>query len=83
MFHRSGRETFANFPVETLLVGMATIKQFEDLDAWQAARTLANAIYSISSIGKFSHDISLKHQMRRSAISTMSNIAEGFERDGN
>lgn len=62
---------------------MATIKQFEDLDAWQVARTLANVIYSISSTGKFSHDISLKNQIRRSAISTMSNIAEGFERDGN
>ena len=62
---------------------MATIKQFEDLDAWQAARVLAGAIYTASSTSRFSKDFSLKSQIRRSAISAMSNIAEGFERDGN
>jgi hypothetical protein len=35
-------------------MGMATIKQFEDLDDWQAARALAKAIYSTSSAGEFS-----------------------------
>ena len=62
---------------------MGTIKQFEDLDVWQAARALTKAIYSASSAGKFSKDFSLKDQIRGSAISAMSNIAEGFERDGN
>jgi four helix bundle protein len=62
---------------------MATIMKFEDLDAWQAARSLAKAVYAISSIGRFSKDFILKNQIRRSAISAMSNIAEGFERDGN
>ena len=62
---------------------MGTIKQFEDLDVWQAARALTKAIYAASSAGKFSKDFSLKDQIRGSAISAMSNIAEGFERDGN
>jgi four helix bundle protein len=62
---------------------MATIMKIEDLDAWQAARSHAKAVYAISSIGRFSKDFILKNQIRRSAISAMSNIAEGFERDGN
>jgi four helix bundle protein len=62
---------------------MAIIMKFEDLDAWRAARVFAGAVYAASSIGKFSKDFSLKDQIRRSAISAMSNIAEGFERDGN
>ncbi len=62
---------------------MGTIRQFEDLDAWQASRTLATEIYTASSTGTFSRDFGLKNQIRRSAVSAMSNIAEGFERDGN
>jgi len=62
---------------------MPTIKQFEDLEVWRAARALVKAVYRISSMGEFATDFSLTNQMRRSAISVMSNIAEGFERDGN
>lgn len=32
---------------------------------------------------EFSRDFGLKNQMRRASVSTMSNIAEGFERGGN
>ncbi|MEW6181618.1 MAG: four helix bundle protein [Bacillota bacterium] len=54
----------------------------EDLEAWKKARELARIIYQITSAGEFSHDFSLRDQIRRAAISVMSNIAEGFECKG-
>lgn len=62
---------------------MPTFDRFENIDAWQAARHLARDVYGITSEGAFRRDFGLRDQMRRSAVSTMSNIAEGFERDGN
>ena len=59
---------------------MAEIKRFEDIEAWQRARQLVQAIYEISSLGDFAKDFGLKEQIRRAAVSVMSNIAEGFER---
>src|SRR6266536_2674007 len=59
---------------------MATVRQFEDLQVWQEARTLAQAAYSIASQGPFRRDFGLRDQITRAATSTMSNIAEGFER---
>lgn len=58
---------------------MATAKRFEDLEVWQKAKELTNLIYSRSSSGAFSRDFGLRDQMRRAAVSIMSNIAEGFE----
>ncbi len=62
---------------------MPTIKQFEDLEVWRAARALTKAIYRVSSTGQFARDFQLTNQIRRSANSVMSKIAEGFEGDGN
>ncbi len=59
---------------------MATVRQFEDLSVWQYARRLVNAVYSASKVRVFERDYALREQIRRAAISTMSNIAEGFER---
>ena len=58
---------------------MATVKQFEELDVWQRSREFANLIYSFSKSGAFSRDFALRDQIRRTAVSIMSNIAEGFE----
>lgn len=58
------------------------IKTFEDLIAWQKARELTKAVYQLTSDSKFSRDYCLKDQMRRSSVSVMSNIAEGFDRGG-
>jgi four helix bundle protein len=58
---------------------MATVERFEDLQVWQRAKALANLIYDFSSSGEFARDFGLRDQMRRAAISVMSNIAEGFE----
>lgn len=59
---------------------MATVKQFEDLVCWQKARELTKFIYDISKFRYFDMDYGLKDQIRRAAVSVMSNIAEGFDR---
>lgn len=46
------------------------------------AREIANEIYKLSSVDAFNRDFGLRNQMRDSSVSIMSNIAEGFERDG-
>lgn len=58
---------------------MSTAKRFEELDVWQRAKELTNLIYGFSSEGAFSRDFGLRDQIRRAAVSIMSNIAEGFE----
>jgi four helix bundle protein len=58
---------------------MATIKRFEDIEAWQTARILTQLVYRLSNQGAFGRDFGLRDQMRRAAVSVMSNIAEGFE----
>ncbi|HDY88283.1 MAG TPA: four helix bundle protein [bacterium] len=62
---------------------MSEIQQFEDLDTWQKAREFTRIIYEISSSGKFAKDVGLRDQIRRSSVSVLSNISEGFERGGN
>ena len=61
---------------------MATIRRFEDLDAWQKARELVRFVYAYAGSGRFAKDFGLRDQIRRAAVSVMSNIAEGFERGG-
>src|SRR5215467_7940315 len=58
---------------------MATASTFEELEIFQSARSLTRSIYTISNSGAFSKDYGLRDQMRRAAVSIMSNIAEGFE----
>jgi len=60
---------------------MAKIKRFKDIEAWKKARELVKEIYIITeSKALFKRDFSLKDQIRRSVISVMSNIAEGYAR---
>ena len=59
---------------------MAIIRRFEDIQAWQKARELVRAVYDASGKGSFQCDYALRDQIRRAAISCMSNIAEGFAR---
>jgi len=58
---------------------MPTISRFEEIEAWQTARALTLQVYAVSGQGSFAHDFGLRDQMRRAAVSIMSNIAEGFE----
>jgi four helix bundle protein len=57
-----------------------TLNRFEDLVAWQKARSLTKAIYQETRRGDFAKDFGLANQIQRAAVSVMSNIAEGFDR---
>ena len=59
------------------------VKNFEDLEIWKDARLLTKAIYRMTKDGGFAKDFALRDQIRRAAVSILSNIAEGFERGGN
>jgi len=61
---------------------MNKIERFEDIIAWQKARALTKEVYTVTKIGPFLKDFGLKDQIQRSSVSTMANIAEGFERGG-
>jgi len=62
---------------------MATIKRFEELECWQEAREFVKLIYELTKKAKFRRDFELVSQVRRSAVSSMANIAEGFHRNSN
>src|ERR1041385_6908458 len=58
------------------------IERFEDILAWQKARELTRQVYTCTKVGAFERDFGLKDQIQRASVSTMGNIAEGFERGG-
>ena len=60
---------------------MAAIAKFEDLDAWKLARALTAKIYRFAKEGSFARDYGFRDQICRAAVSVVSNIAEGFERN--
>jgi four helix bundle protein len=61
---------------------MSTFTKFQEIEAWQKARELTRRIYDVSGQGQFARDFALRDQIRRAAISIMSNIAEGYGRGG-
>lgn len=61
---------------------MATFRQFEEIEAWQKARELTRIVYELSGRAQFAKDFGLRDQIRDASVSSMANIAEGFERDG-
>ena len=61
---------------------MPRIQRFEDLEAWKIARVITKEVYTVSRKGTFARDFALRDQICRAAVSIMSNLAEGFERDG-
>jgi four helix bundle protein len=59
---------------------MATFKRFEEIKSWQKARELTKLVYQVTSEGHFAKDYGLRDQIRRSSVSIMANIAEGYGR---
>ena len=62
---------------------MATIKTFEEIEAWTKSRSMSNELFQIFTRDPARKDFALKDQINRSIGSVMDNIAEGFNRGGN
>ena len=61
---------------------MATIKKFEDVEAWVKARSISKDVFILSKKGDFAKDFRFRDQINSSSGSIMDNIAEGFDRGG-
>jgi len=60
------------------------ITRFENIDAWKEARKLVKMVYGVIKKSKeFRKDFRLVGQIQDAAVSSMSNIAEGFARKSN
>jgi len=58
-----------------------TFNSLEDIDVWKRGCRLAVGVYDLTKKEPLNRDWGLKDQLRRSAVSIASNIAEGYERD--
>ena len=59
---------------------MGRIDSFEDLDCWQVARHLVKLVFECCERGKMQQQFELKNQLKKAALSSVNNIAEGFSR---
>lgn len=57
--------------------------RFEDIEGWKEGRVLCEMVYNVTEKGRFGRDFGLRDQIRRAAVSVMSNIAEGFDSRSN
>jgi four helix bundle protein len=59
---------------------MATIRRFEEIEAWKLAREICKVIGDMIDTGRFKRNYRFIVQVEGSSGSIMDNIAEGFER---
>lgn len=59
---------------------MSKVTRFEDLKCWQAARALVKEIFLACEEGKLARDFDTRSQLKKAALGSMNNIAEGFGR---
>ena len=59
---------------------MGEIRSYRDLEVWQQSMDLVERCYKVSSAFPRSEEFGLRAQLRRSAVSIPSNIAEGHGR---
>ena len=57
------------------------VKSFEELRIFQSARALNKDVWAFTRLNPAAKDLAFITQVRRSALSVLSNIAEGFERN--
>jgi len=60
--------------------GVAGVRCFEDLIAWQLCAQLRDELHTLTAKGSGARDFSFRDQIRRSSRSSPSNLAEGFGR---
>jgi four helix bundle protein len=53
-------------------------KSFEELEVWQRARRLAEAVFALTERVRFRENSQLREQLNNAADSVLSNIGEGF-----
>ena len=70
-------------PINYSDLNQMAFQKFEDILAWRKARDVNRLIYTFTSESVFARDYPLRDQIRRSSISIMANIAEGFGRHSN
>ena len=58
---------------------LISMGNFDKMEVWIESKDLAIIIYHLTKGGKFTYDLSFRDQLRRSAISVPSNLAEGEE----
>jgi four helix bundle protein len=58
---------------------MSMDRQFEVLEAWQAARALTRSVYELTTSASFTAKGKMKRQMQRASTALLTNIAEGFQ----
>lgn len=56
------------------------VHSFHDLRVWQTARAFKLAVYRLSDSGTLARDFKLRDQLRESAASAVSQVAEGYGR---
>lgn len=77
---RPTREVLSCRSVAVLRLGdCVKITKFEEIKAWQEARSLTSLVYNATQQAGFKRDLGLASQIQRAAVSVMANIAEGFE----
>lgn len=59
---------------------MSKIERFEDLKCWQAARALVKEVFLACEEGKLARDFDTRSQIKKAALASVNNIAEGFGR---
>jgi four helix bundle protein len=58
---------------------MGRIDRFEDIIACREARKLTNDVHRLTSREPFKRDFGLRDQIQRASVSSMTNVAEGFD----
>jgi four helix bundle protein len=67
--------------VKPLSASKQGVKSFEELHIFQSARKLCGDVWDFTRTVPAAKDFAFTTQIRRSALSILSNIAEGFERN--
>jgi four helix bundle protein len=77
---RSGPQTSGGGPRSPNPGPRKRLESFKDLKTWQKSFDLVREIYRVTKTFPYEELYGLTAQMRRSAVSVPSNIAEGFQR---